>query len=256
MLILLSPAKTLDYEAKINDLPYTSPHFLTQSKSLMKNLKNLKRNEITKMMKLSDKLTELNINRYKHWSGKQMPSENARQSVFVFKGDVYKGLKAENFSKNDLEFAQNHLRMLSGLYGILKPLDVIEPYRLEMGTKLKNNKGSSLYDFWGKKITENLIKDLESMNSKTLINLASNEYFNSVQSLPKEVNLISPVFKDSKNGQFKIISFYAKIARGLMAAWIIKNKIKNEKYLPDFSEEGYKFSMEESAKGSPVFLRG
>jgi cytoplasmic iron level regulating protein YaaA (DUF328/UPF0246 family) len=125
-----------------------------------------------------------------------------------------------------------------------------------MGTKLKNNKGSSLYDFWGKKITENLIKDLESMNSNTLINLASNEYFNSVQSLPKEVNLISPVFKDNKNGQFKIISFYAKKARGLMAAWIIKNKIKDEKYLPDFSEEGYKFSTEESAKGSPVFLRG
>ena len=167
-----------------------------------------------------------------------------------------RGLQADTFNKKDITFAQKHLRILSGLYGILKPLDVIEPYRLEMGTKLKTNKGSDLYDFWGKHISKEIEKELNRMKSKTLINLASNEYYDSVQSLSNDINVVSPVFKDKgKDGKFKIISFYAKKARGYMASWLVKNKIKKEHELQSFSEEGYSFSIEESHSGSPVFLR-
>tara|TARA_Y100001968_G_scaffold269117_1_gene259753 strand:- start:336 stop:1142 length:807 start_codon:yes stop_codon:yes gene_type:complete len=256
MIIVLSPAKTLDYKTPLDVNDFSSPVFLNKSKQLIDELKKKRSKEISSLMKLSDKLTSLNIERYQNWKGRNKPSDEARQSIYVFKGDVYQGLDIDSFSKKDVKFAQKHLRILSGLYGILKPLDIIEPYRLEMGTKLKTNNGSDLYDFWGKNISREIESELSDMNSKLLINLASNEYYDSVQSLSDDIKVISPIFKDKgKDGKYKIISFYAKKARGYMASWLVKNKIKKEQDLQAFSEEGYSFSIEESHSDAPVFLR-
>ena len=175
--------------------------------------------------------------------------------MLVFKGDVYQGLDAENFNSNQLKFAQKHLRILSGLYGILRPMDVIKPYRLEMGTKLQTPKGKNLYEFWGSSIQDNVLDDLGSQKSDLLINLASKEYFSVLGKMPDYVNVISPVFKDYKNGKHKIISFYAKRARGLMAKWIIQQKIRDFEKLSDFNLDGYYYSKKESTLTEPVFLR-
>jgi len=256
MIIILSPAKTLDYTTQRNIDDFSSPVFLNKSKNLIGELKKKKSKEISSLMKLSDKLTSLNVERYQNWKGQIKPSDNAQQSIYVFKGDVYQGLDIDSFTKKDINFAQQHLRILSGLYGILKPLDIIEPYRLEMGTKLKTQNGDNLYDFWGNNISKEIEKELKILKSKTLINLASNEYYDSIQSLSENINVISPVFKDKgKDGKFKIISFYAKKARGYMASWLIKNKINKNDDIKKFSEEGYKFSAQESTKDIPVFLR-
>ena len=254
MIILLSPAKTLDYEKLETNTLYTIPLLLEKSKILINDLKKKKPSEISKLMNISDKLSSLNSERYKSWKGLKEKSKNSKEAIFVFKGDVYQGLDIESFEKKDLEYSQNHLRLISGLYGLLKPLDIIEPYRLEMGTKLKTSKGKNLYEFWDKEISDQLVKDLESLKSNTIINLASNEYFNSVKVLKKTTNVISPVFKDFSKDKYKIISFYAKKARGLMAAWILKNKIKKEK-IRDFNIDGYYYSKEDSSENSPVFLR-
>ena len=254
MIILLSPAKTLDYEKLETNTLYTVPLLLEKSKILINDLKKKKPSEISKLMNISDKLSSLNSERYKSWKGLKEKSKNSKEAIFVFKGDVYQGLDIESFEKKDLEYSQNHLRLISGLYGLLKPLDIIEPYRLEMGTKLKTSKGKNLYEFWDKEISDQLVKDLESLKSNTIINLASNEYFNSVKVLEKTTNVISPVFKDFSKDKYKIISFYAKKARGLMAAWILKNKIKKEK-IRDFNIDGYYYSKEDSSENSPVFLR-
>ena len=254
MIILLSPAKTLDYDKLETNTLYTVPLLLEKSKILINDLKKKKPSEISKLMNISDKLSSLNSERYKSWKGLKEKSKNSKEAIFVFKGDVYQGLDIESFEKKDLEYSQNHLRLISGLYGLLKPLDIIEPYRLEMGTKLKTSKGKNLYEFWDKEISNQLVKDLESLKSNTIINLASNEYFNSVKVLEKTTNVISPVFKDFSKDKYKIISFYAKKARGLMAAWILKNKIKKEK-IRDFNIDGYYYSKEDSSENSPVFLR-
>ena len=254
MIILLSPAKTLDYEKLETNTLYTIPLLLEKSKILINDLKKKKPSEISKLMNISDKLSSLNSERYKSWKGLKEKSKNSKEAIFVFKGDVYQGLDIESFEKKDLEYSQNHLRLISGLYGLLKPLDIIEPYRLEMGTKLKTSKGKNLYEFWDKEISDQLVKDLESLKSNTIINLASNEYFNSVKVLKKTTNVISPVFKDFSKDKYKIISFYAKKARGLMAAWILKNKIKEEK-IRNFNIDGYYYSKEDSSENSPVFLR-
>ena len=227
MIILLSPAKTLDYETPSINIPHTIPNLLSNSKKLIKNLKEKKPEEISNLMNISDKLATLNSDRYKSWKGLKEKSNNSKQAIFVFKGDVYQGLDIDSFGKKDLEYSQNHLRLLSGLYGLLRPLDIIEPYRLEMGTKLKTNKGKNLYEFWGQEICNEIIKDLKSLKSNTIINLASNEYFDSVKDIKNTANVISPVFKDFSKGKYKIISFYAKKARGLMTAWILKNKVKD-----------------------------
>ena len=257
MIIVLSPAKTLDYSSSENISDFSSPEFLNKSKNLINELKKKNAKEISSLMKLSEKLTSLNLERYQNWKAQKKPSDNAKQSIYVFKGDVYQGLDVDSFAQKDISFAQKHLRILSGLYGILKPLDIIEPYRLEMGTKLQTKNGSDLYDFWGKDISKKIEKELNDMNSNLLINLASNEYYDSVQSLSNNINVVSPVFKDKgKDGKFKIISFYAKKARGYMASWLVKNKIKKERDIHSFSEEGYSFSIEESSNGVPVFLRG
>ena len=216
MIILLSPAKTLDYETPSINISHTIPNLLSNSKKLIKNLKEKKPEEISNLMNISDKLATLNSDRYKSWKGLKEKSNNSKQAIFVFKGDVYQGLDIDSFGKRDLEYSQNHLRLLSGLYGLLRPLDIIEPYRLEMGTKLKTNKGKNLYEFWGQEICNEIIKDLKSLKSNTIINLASNEYFGSVKDIKNTANVISPVFKDFSKGKYKIISFYAKKARGLM----------------------------------------
>ena len=254
MLIVLSPAKTLDYsiDPKSN---HTAPQFLSQSSKLIKTLKEKEPKDIASLMGLSDKLATLNFDRYQSWKASKVVSNNTKPSMLVFKGDVYQGLDAENFNSNQLRFAQKHLRILSGLYGILRPMDVIKPYRLEMGTKLQTPKGKNLYEFWGSAIQENVLDDLSSQKSDLLINLASKEYFSVLGKMPDYVNVISPVFKDYKNGKHKIISFYAKRARGLMAKWIIQQKIKDFEKLSDFNLDGYYYSEKESTLTEPVFLR-
>ena len=254
MLIVLSPAKTLDYsiDPKSN---HTAPQFLSQSSKLIKTLKEKEPKDIASLMGLSDKLATLNFDRYQSWKASKVMSNNTKPSMLVFKGDVYQGLDAENFNSNQLRFAQKHLRILSGLYGILRPMDVIKPYRLEMGTKLQTPKGKNLYEFWGSSIQDNVLDDLNSQKSDLLINLASKEYFSVLGKMPDYVNVISPVFKDYKNGKHKIISFYAKRARGLMAKWIIQQKIKDFEKLSDFNLDGYYYSEKESTLTEPVFLR-
>ena len=254
MLIVLSPAKTLDYsiDPKSN---HTAPQFLSQSSKLIKTLKEKEPKDIASLMGLSDKLATLNFDRYQSWKASKVVSNNTKPSMLVFKGDVYQGLDAENFNSNQLKFAQKHLRILSGLYGILRPMDVIKPYRLEMGTKLQTTKGKNLYEFWGSSIQDNVLDDLSSQKSDLLINLASKEYFSVLGKMPDYVNVISPVFKDYKNGKHKIISFYAKRARGLMAKWIIQQKIRDFEKLSDFNLDGYYYSKKESTLTEPVFLR-
>jgi len=254
MLIVLSPAKTLDYsvDPKSN---HTAPQFLSQSSKLIKTLKEKEPKDIASLMGLSDKLATLNFDRYQSWKAAKSVSSDAKPSMLVFKGDVYQGLNAEDFSNKDLKFAQKHLRILSGLYGILRPMDIMKPYRLEMGTKLETSKGKNLYEFWGELVQNNVIDHLSSQKSDLLINLASKEYFSVLGKMPEFINVVSPVFKDYKSGEYKIISFYAKKARGLMARWIIQNKITDFEELINFDIDGYKYSKAESTTSEPVFLR-
>lgn len=254
MLIVISPAKTLDFESQPTTNTYTQPAFLKHSESLINTLSTLAPSDIEKLMKISPKLAELNVERYHNWSRPFKPS-NAKQAVLAFKGDVYTGLDAENLTEKQLVYAQDHLRILSGLYGVLRPLDLMQAYRLEMGTKLANDAGKNLYEFWDKKITDNINKQLKEINSNLLLNLASNEYFKSVQSKSINGDIATPVFKDWKNGQYKMISFFAKKARGTMSAWVIKNKVKTIKKLTQFDRDGYQYSAQDSDTLNPVFLR-
>ena len=254
MIIVLSPAKTLDYDFDFSN-QHSVPTFLNQSSKLIKLLKKKEPKDIASLMGLSDKLATLNYDRYQTWTASKTVSNDSKPSMLVFKGDVYQGLHAESLSKNDLNFAQKHLRILSGLYGILKPLDLMKPYRLEMGTKLETSKGNNLYEFWGDKIQKNVLSELKDMKSDLIVNLASKEYSSVLGKMSEDINLVSPTFKDYKNGNYKIISFYAKKARGLMARWIIKNKIQNFEDLVDFNLDGYSFSKKESTVTTPVFLR-
>lgn len=254
MIIVLSPAKTLDYDFDFSN-QHSVPTFLNQSSKLIKLLKKKEPKDIASLMGLSDKLATLNYDRYQAWTASKTVSNDSKPSMLVFKGDVYQGLQAESLSKNDLNFAQKHLRILSGLYGILKPLDLMKPYRLEMGTKLETSKGNNLYEFWGDKIQKNVLSELKDMKSDLIVNLASKEYSSVLGKMSEDINLVSPTFKDYKNGNYKIISFYAKKARGLMARWIIKNKIQNFEDLVDFNLDGYSFSKKESTVTTPVFLR-
>ena len=249
MITVLSPAKTLDYSANYNDT-HSVPSFLKKSGELVKELKQKEPSEIASLMSLSDKLASLNFDRYQSWKAEKVISDNSKPALLVFKGDVYQGLQAEDFKKGDLNFAQKHLRILSGLYGALKPLDVMNPYRLEMGTKLQINGWKNLYEFWGESVKKDLLKD-----SDTIVNLASNEYYKVLGNISDEAKVVSPVFKDYKNGNYKIISFYAKKARGLMARFIIQNRIKKTDELVNFDLDGYKYSKADSTVDSPVFLR-
>lgn len=254
MLIVISPAKSLDYETPVRTRRFTQPDFLTESEQLVERLKDMSAQDLSTLMSISPTLGQLNHDRFHDW---QLPfdKENARQALFAFKGDVYIGLGAETFEAADVTYAQHHLRILSGLYGLLRPLDLIQPYRLEMGTSLRTSRGKSLYDFWGTRITDALNAELEQQRKRVLINLASNEYFKAVKDRQLAAEVISPVFKDYKNGQYKLISFFAKRARGLMSAYIIRNRIDNPRDLPSFDVDGYRYSEKDSTPASPVFLR-
>lgn len=254
MITLLSPAKTLDFETPASSSLATQPSMLDQAEPLIQQLRTLSPQDVSSLMSLSDKLGVLNYDRFQQWSLPFTP-ENAKQAALAFQGDVYQGLEADTFNKNDWHFAQDHLRILSGLYGILKPLDLIQPYRLEMGTKLENERGKNLYAYWGSLLSNYLNEALDKHEQPHIVNLASNEYFKAVDKKSLVAPVITPVFKDWKNGQYKIISFYAKKARGLMAAWIMKEKVDQPEGLKDFNEAGYQLSSELSQPSQPVFTR-
>lgn len=254
MLILISPAKTLDYDTPSVTKKFSQPQMLDHSEELVGVLKKYNSNQISKLMGLSQKLADLNRDRYQTWS-RPFKKSNAKQALLAFKGDVYVGLNAENFSDDDFAYAQEHLRILSGLYGILRPLDLMQPYRLEMGTKLKTEEGNNLYDFWGSTITDKLNKEIKKTKSEVVLNLASNEYFKSVKHKDLSVDVVTPVFKDWKTDRYKMISFYAKKARGLMSAWVIQNQVSDPDKLMKFNVDGYKYSAKESEPLKPVFLR-
>ncbi|WP_298453687.1 peroxide stress protein YaaA [uncultured Marinobacter sp.] len=253
MLMVISPAKTLDYESPLATETFTQPDFLDDSCELIDQLKELEPHQVSNLMSVSDKLGQLNAERFQSWQVPFSP-ENARQAVLAFKGDVYTGLDAQSFSEQDFSFAQKHLRMLSGLYGILKPLDLMQPYRLEMGTKFENKRGKDLYAFWGDSLTQEMNRLLKS-DDEVLVNLASNEYFKSLKKKDLDGRLITPQFKDWKNGQYKMISFYAKKARGLMCRYAILNRITDANDLKGFDLDGYYFSEDQSDKNNWVFLR-
>ncbi|MEQ4922654.1 peroxide stress protein YaaA [Proteus hauseri] len=254
MLITISPAKTLDYESPLATTHFTQPELLKYSQQLISECRKLSPDNIASLMKISDKLAGLNAARFGEWHPDFTP-DNARQAILAFKGDVYTGMQAENFSEDDFQFAQQHLRMLSGLYGVLRPLDLMQPYRLEMGIKLENKKGKDLYQFWGDTITDTLNRALEEQGDKILVNLASDEYFKSVNSKKLNAEIIKPVFLDEKNGKYKVISFYAKKARGLMSRFIIQEKLTSKVQLKSFSLEGYQFNSAESEGNTLVFKR-
>ncbi len=254
MLILISPAKTLDFDTPAKTKINTMPDYLSDSQELIDGLQKLSAKKISSLMDISDKLSELNHDRFQTWQ-RPFTADNAKQAILAFQGDVYLGLEAETFSAADFKFAQQHLRILSGLYGLLRPLDLMQPYRLEMGTLFKNNRGKDLYAFWGDKITNEINKVIEQDKSPTIINLASIEYFKSVQPKLLKAEVITPHFKDYKNGQYKMISFFAKKARGMMTAYIIKNRLTKVEDLKDFDTAGYKFSGKDSTEKELVFLR-
>ncbi|QCJ68964.1 peroxide stress protein YaaA [Providencia heimbachae] len=254
MLITISPAKTLDYESPLVTDKYTQPELLAESEKLIKICRKLAPADITSLMKISDKLAGLNAARFGEWHTDFTP-DNARQAILAFKGDVYTGMQAETFSDADFNFAQSHLRILSGLYGLLRPLDLMQPYRLEMGTRLTNTRGKDLYAFWGDIITTQLNQALAAQGDQILVNLASDEYFKSVNSKKFDGVIIKPVFLDEKNGQYKVISFYAKKARGLMSRFIIQNKLTKTEQLSDFNLDGYQFDENQSKGNELIFTR-
>ncbi|CAQ82628.1 MULTISPECIES: peroxide stress protein YaaA [Photorhabdus] len=254
MLITISPAKTLDYESPLTTEKYSQPALLDQSEQLISICRKLTPAQIASLMGISDKLAGLNAARFGEWHSNFTP-ENARQAILAFKGDVYTGMQAEAFSDKDFDFAQDHLRILSGLYGVLRPLDLMQPYRLEMGIKLENKCGRDLYSFWGDLITEKLNEALEQQGDNILVNLASDEYFKSVNMKKLAGKIIKPVFLDEKNGKYKIISFYAKKARGLMSRFIIQNQLTQIDRLMEFNLDGYAFDESLSKGNELVFKR-
>ena len=254
MLIVVSPAKTLDYDTPPVTRTHTQPDFLEQSAKLIKQLRKLSPDQLASLMKISDKLAQLNVARYEAWQQPFTP-DNAKQAVLAFKGDVYTGLDAETLTEKQFKFAQKHLRILSGLYGLLRPLDLMQAYRLEMGTRFVNDAGKDLYAFWGDLITEKLNDEIAAQKDNVLVNLASNEYFKSIQTRQLKARVITPVFRDWKGGRYKIISFYAKKARGLMCRYTIDHNITRVEKLKDFDYEGYAYNESMSSETEWVFIR-
>ena len=255
MLIVISPAKTLDMEGNSRPDKYSEAQFTKEAKRLVVQLRKLKPHDLSALMKISPKLADLNYQRFMEWS-LSFTKENAKQAVFAFRGDVFTGLDVDSLNPNDLDFAQDHLRILSGLYGVLRPLDLIQAYRLEMGTKFKTDKWDHLYDFWGTKITRKIKSDLKEQGNEVLVNLASNEYFKSIDTKALKARVVTPVFKDFSNGQYKMISFFAKKARGMMTRFILQNKIFDPEQLKLFDSGGYFYNEELSKVDQLVFTRG
>lgn len=255
MITVISPSKTLDYTSVIAlGVGYTQPQLASYSQNLIQYCKALSIEEIMTLMKISHKLAELNYERFQNWQS-EGSLENSRQAIFAFKGDVYEGVCVDDFTDEDMSFSQMHLRILSGLYGILRPLDLMQPYRLEMGIKLKNGKNKNLYQFWKAILTSHLSMLLDQQASRMLINLASNEYFKAIDVSKLNAEVIQPIFLDESNGDFKVISFYAKRARGLMARYIIKNKIMDAEKIKQFNESGYQFDIKRSNECEWFFTR-
>jgi len=249
MLVVVSPAKKLNMSL-VDNLKVSEPHFKKNANELVNVVRGLSVQDLEKLMDISTTLAELNKDRFNDFGNQQK-----KAAAFAFAGDTYKGLSIEKFKIGDLDWAQKHLRILSGLYGLLRPLDEIEPYRLEMGSKLKGAHGSSLYDYWGNQISENLNQHAKEIGSKILVNCASNEYFNAINLNSLLLRVITPIFMERKNGKEKIISFYAKNARGAMARFIIQNRLKSEEDIKKFDLDGYNYSAEKSGEGKLVFIR-
>lgn len=255
MLFLLSPAKSLDYDTPApTELPHTLPQFPKQSAQLINILREYSPQQISELMDLSDQLSALNVARYQAWKPK-FTAKNSKQAILAFNGDVYEGLDAKTLKQADLEWAQDHVASLSGLYGLLRPLDWMQPYRLEMGTALVNPAGNNLYKFWGSSISQHLNEQLASEKHPVIVNLASNEYFKAVDRKALKARVVECVFEEHKNGQYKVISFFAKRARGLMARYAIQKRIKDVKKLEAFDAEGYVFNPSASAADRLVFRR-
>ncbi|WEN42456.1 hypothetical protein CKCBHOJB_02048 [Thauera sp. GDN1] len=258
MILVISPAKALDYETPPTTARFTQPDFLDDASALIAVLREKSPADIAELMALSDPLATLNVARYASWSRPFAP-DNARQAVLAFNGDVYEGLDARSLSEVELAWAQDHLRILSGLYGVLRPLDLMQAYRLEMGTRLANPRGKNLYEFWGERITDELdrllAREEEAGRERVLVNLASDEYFKSVKPKKLKGRIVTPVFEDWKGGRYKIISFYAKRARGLMSRYAITRRIDEVEALKGFDSEGYAFAADASEADTLVFRR-
>ncbi len=254
MLIVISPAKLLDFSTPPTTTSFTIPEMLEESEKLIGSLQKMSPQQISELMGISDNLGELNFQRFQNWHLAFTP-KNAKQAVLAFNGEVFRGLKATTLSEQQLKLAQTKLRILSGLYGVLKPLDLIQPYRLEMGTKMKYRKSKDLYAFWKVLITKKINNAVAESGSAVLVNLASNEYFKSIDKKKLEAEIITPEFKDLKNGNYKTITVFAKKARGLMTRFILENKINDIESLQAFDSEGYNFNPRLSKPGNPVFTR-
>lgn len=254
MLIVLSPAKSLDYKTPVKVKAPTLPEFVSESAKLIADLKKLAPQDVAKLMGLSDQLAVLNVGRYRDWS-KKFTETNSKPAIYAFDGDVYDGFDVKTLNAKAVDFAQDHIRILSGLYGVLRPLDLMQAYRLEMGTAFQNARGKDLYAFWGGRVTDSLKKVLEKEKKPVLLNLASEEYFKVLQAKDLGCPVIAPVFQDAKDGKYKIISFYAKRARGLMARYVVENRISDPADLKGFNLDGYKYCAPESTVVKPVFRR-
>ncbi|MBE6053275.1 MAG: peroxide stress protein YaaA [Clostridium sartagoforme] len=254
MIIVISPAKTLDFEEKYNDLPMSEPRFLDKSQEIINEISNYDSYSLEKLMKISTKLANLNRDRFEKWT-KNL--DTAKQAILAFKGDVYRGMDVGSLSHSELFYANEHLRILSGLYGVLKPFDGINEYRLEMGTKLNVNGLKDLYEFWDTTLEESLIEELKSHKNKIIINLASNEYFTAIEGLKKsnDVKVITPIFKELRGNEYKIISFNAKKARGLMTRYIIQNEIEDIEEIKKLDIDGYLFNEEMSTEKDLVYIK-
>ncbi len=257
MLLVLSPAKSLDYETPARIKTHTLPRFIDRSAALIERLRELAPQDVAALMDISDKLAVLNVTRYADWSPK-FSATNSKQAALAFNGDVYNGLDANNLSEDDLGFAQKHVRILSGLYGLLRPLDRMQPYRLEMGTRLANAAGKDLYAFWGDDVTQLINADMTGLKHEgapTLVNLASEEYFKVVRPKVLQARVITPVFEDWKGGRYKIISFHAKRARGTMARYAVTHRVTDPARLKRFAQDGYAFDKAASDDARWVFRR-
>ena len=254
MLVVLSPSKTLDYDSAPQTDKYTQPDFLGDSQELIEILRGYDIDELRDLMDISEKLAVLNVERYDNFETPFTP-ENAKPAITAFTGDVYRDFRLDDYGADDFDFLQDHTRILSGLYGLLRPLDLMQPYRLEMGTRLENPQGKKLYDFWGHKITDAVNAALDAQGDDVLLNLASNEYFDSIDADKLSGRILNVGFKDLRKGTYKTITFYLKRLRGTMTDWMVRNRVTDPEGLKSFNERNYYFSEEQSTEDEYVFLR-